>query len=199
MVADEMVAAGRIIAASLQSFETCCFTHGLAPPLGSLVVTMDADPPVYGIVAEISTQGADPSRPIAPHGAPDEELAAVLSRNPQLTLLLQTRFTSFIAGHGRGAALRQLPPDLPPPLIARVRTCADDEFRQFVCRLDCLRSLLDGGNAADFVTAAFLLRASRTWPEPDGFLLRAGQALVPLLSAEPQRLSAILRQMQPEV
>jgi len=194
-----MAVVGRVVAASLQSFETSCFSTELAPPLGALVVTMDADPPIYGAVSAVSTQGTDPSRPIAPHGGADEDLPTVLGRNPQLSVLLQTTATSIVIGFGRVYAVRQTMPDFPPPLISRVRLCTQDELRQFVCRLDFLRQLLSSGSLADFVTAAFLLRAARACDDPAGFRLRAGQALVPWLSAEPQRLSSILRELRQEV
>lgn len=194
-----MVVVGRIVAASLESFETSCFSTEIAPPLGALVVTMDSNPPIYGAVSAVSTQGADPSRPIAPHGGADEDLATVLGRNPQLSILLQTTATSIVVGFGQVSAVRQTMPDLPPPLISRVRLCTGDELRQFVCRLDFLRQLLSSSRLADFVTAAFLLRAARACDDPPGFRLRAGQALVPLLSAEPQRLSRIVHELRQEV
>jgi len=194
-----MVVVGRIVAASLQSFEISCFSTDVAPPLGALLVTMDSEPPIYGAVSAVSTQGVDPSRPIAPHGGADEDLATVVGRNPQLSILLRTTATAIVVGFGRLASVRQTMPDLPPPLIARVRLCSYAELSQFVGRLDCLRLLLNAGEMADFVTSAFLVRAGRASADPRGFRVRAGQALVPLLGSQAQRLSGVLRELQEEV
>jgi hypothetical protein len=90
-------------------------------------------------------------------------------------------------------------PELPPPLISRVRLCSLAELSQFAGRLDCLRLLLGAGAIADFVTGAFLVRAGRASADPRGFRIRAGQALVPLLGSEPQRLTSVLRELQEEV
>ena len=196
MTAGAGAAAGRIVAASLSSFDISCFSAGTAPPLGSLVVTLDAEPPVYGAVAAITTEGVDPSRPIAPHGGADEDLATVLARNPQLSVLLQTTATAVVVGYGPVASVRQTLPELPPPLISRVRLCDLAELTQFVGRFDFLRLLLSAGPLADFVTGAFLARAGAAAADTRGFRMRAGQALVPLLDAEPQRLAAILRELQ---
>ena len=90
---------GRIVSASLQSFEADCFELDAGPALGTLVITADGLPAVYGVVSSIVTQGADPSRPIAPHGAPDEDLATVHSRHPHLPILLRTTFVALVAAY----------------------------------------------------------------------------------------------------
>jgi hypothetical protein len=123
----------------------------------------------------------------------------VMARNPQLSILLQTTATAIVVGFGRLGSVRQTMPDLPPPLISRVRPCSYAELSQFIGKLDFLRLLLSAGPIADFVTSAFLLRAGRASADPRGFRIRAGQALVPLLGSEPQRLSGVLRELQEEV
>src|SRR6266487_1380067 len=95
----ETRATGRIVAATVEDFEAECFQQDGAPPLGALVVTLDGEPAVFAAVAEITTAGLDPSRPLVPHGSPDEDLETVLSRNPHLPLLLRTSFSARIIAH----------------------------------------------------------------------------------------------------
>jgi hypothetical protein len=190
-------AVGRIVSASSQSFETECFQHGFAPPLGTLVLTSDGDPLVYGAVSAVVTQGVDPSRPIAPHGAPDEDLQTVLNRNPHLPILLRTTFDAVIIGHERGDQVLHVLPDLPPQLVGRVRVCTSSEQLRFLGQLDCLEQLLGNGGMGDEVVAAFLRRASSGRPDARAFLLEAGRRLVPLLAAEPERLAGIVRRIRP--
>jgi hypothetical protein len=190
-------AAGRIVAASIEEYEAECFDQNGAPPLGTLMVTVDGEPAVYAAVASISTEGIDPSRPLVPHGAADEDLETVLSRNPHLPLLLRTSFTARVIASGDTGALYHRLPDVPPPLFARVRACADEETGHFVAGLAFLEPLLAGANGEDEVVTAFLRRVSRSQRDASRFLVEAGRRLVPLLSREPDRLTAILRSIRP--
>lgn len=193
-----LAAVGRIVAASLQNFETECFQGEPGPALGTLIMTMDGDPPVYGAVSSIVTQGVDPSRPVAPHGNADEDLPTVLKRHPHLPILLRTTFQSTMLGYDSRGVVHQVLPDVPPPLVARVRACTLDEQCRFVERLDFLERLLTRSDIADEVVAAFLRRAGAAQQDTRGFLLAAARALVPLLGAEPERLAAVVHRIRPQ-
>jgi hypothetical protein len=190
-------AIGRIVSASLQSFEADCFQLDGGPALGTLVVTTDGQPAIYGVVSSILTQGADPSRPIAPHGSPDEDLATVRNRHPHLPILLRTTFISLVVANERSGALSYRLPDRPAPLLARIRACTIEETARFVRRLDFLEPLVQRGEATDDVVAALLRRLSGSRPDARAFLLEAGRALVPILAGESARLAAILRRIRP--
>lgn len=191
-------AIGRIVAASIEAFEAECLGGSTQPPLGSLLVTLDGEPTIYASVTAIETAGIDPSRPVVPHGSADEDLQTVLRRNPHLPMLLRSSFSAAIIAHASNDGVRYSPPDLPPPLLARVRVCDVDEQRSFAESLDCLEPLLRAGESSDDTLVAFLRRASRAQGSPRSFLLAAGRRLVPLLSGEPARFAAILRRLQPE-
>lgn len=197
MQAERTQATGRIVAASIEAFEAECFEQDAAPPLGALVVTLDGGPAIYAAVAAISTAGLDPSRPLVPHGSADEDLETVLARNPHLPLLLRTSFNARILAHQDAEQIEHRSPDAPPRLFARVRVCDDTEQQRFVSGMDFLEPLLAAGEGGDDVAAAFLRRAGRSRVDRAAFLLEAGRALVPLLSGEPERLTAILRSIRP--
>lgn len=189
-------AVGRIVAASLHDFTVECFPEASPPPFGALVAVAERDPAVYGVVTDIVTDGVDPSRPIAPHGGADEDLATVLSRNPHLPVLLRTTFRAVIGAHDLAGAICHYPPPAPPQLVSRVRLCDPDEQRRFLDGLHCLEPLVQGG-AGDEVLAAFVRNASIVQPDRRAFLVQAGRALVPLLASDPDRLATIIRGIRP--
>lgn len=195
-----MQATGRIVAATIEGFEAECFDQGTTPPMGCLVVAVDGLPIVYAVVTSIATIGMDPSRPLIPHGDAGEDLESVLARNPHLPLLLRTSFDARILafdGHESDEPIRYRLPDSPPRLFARVRACSDPERERFVDGLQFLEPLVTACENNDDVVAAFLRQSSRAKPNPAAFLLDAGRALVPLLSSDPERLTAILRRIRP--
>jgi hypothetical protein len=190
-------AIGRIIAASLSTLRIECFELEGAPPLGSLVAVAEDTPVVYGVVSSVTTEGVDPSRPVSPHGSADEDLATVLSRNPQLPVLLRTTFEAIVVGHEDSGCVRHYLAGAPARLIARIRICGADEQLRFAESLDFLEPLLGSGALADDVVAAFIRRTSLAQSDPYAFLLAAARALVPLLMNEPDRLTAIIRRIRP--
>jgi hypothetical protein len=185
---------GRVVEASVQQFTAECATSAEPPSIGALVVTADGASQVYAVVAAVTTTGVDPSRPIVPHGDADEDLESVLRRNPHLSMLLRTAFAaSVIAYDGRSGIIYRLP-ELPPALFSRVREAGAEEQAQFASEAEFLEPLLRGD---DDCVASFLRRSSRFVANPAGFLMEMGRRLVPLLSADPDRLSSILRQIRP--
>ncbi|HLZ70292.1 MAG TPA: hypothetical protein VKV26_10340 [Dehalococcoidia bacterium] len=188
---------GRVIRASIDRFWAECFARDAAPPLGLLVAVEDIDEPVFGIVAGVLTEGIDPSRRITARGEPEHDLRRVLDENPHVPALLATTFETVVVGHARDGLMRQYLPAAPPPILARVRGCSEDECSEFMRSFDFLRLLLAAGLFADDVIAAALRLAAAAQPDRRGFLVRAGKALTPLLADDATRLQAILRRMQP--
>jgi hypothetical protein len=185
---------GRIIEASAEDFVAECPSEAEAPPVGSLVVTIDGDRRVFGAVALVSTSGVDPSRPIVPHGEADEDLESVMRRNPHLPMLLRTTCTANILAHEEEDRLYFRLPEMPPPLFARIALASVEQHARIVSDPGFLEPLLRGDDA---LVAAFLRRASSVAPGQSGFMLETGRRLVPLLSADPERLTRILRQIRP--
>lgn len=183
---------GRVLEATIARF--ICAAHELdgAPPLGTLVVVMDAETPIYGVVADIRTEGIEPGRRPAARGGPGDDRATVLAQNPHIPALLHTLFEAIVVGQGGGYAVRRYLPDAPAPTYARVRTCTAEETAQFFEGFEHVKLLLAAGPLADEVTAACLRRAADVQPDRRAFLVRAGRALASELATEPERLMTIL-------
>jgi hypothetical protein len=198
MVASEAAGAiGRIVEASVEALEAECLDGCPPPPLGSLLTTLDGDPPVFAAVTKIRTEGVDPSRPVVPHGAAEDDLETVLRQNPHLSLLLRVSFSATVIGHGRLGAVRYFLPESPPPLLARVAACSAAQTARFVQSLEFLYPLVRSGADQDEMIAAFLRRSADASSDRRAFLLAAGRHLVPLLGGEPDRLVTILRRIRP--
>ena len=188
---------GRVLEASVARFVCACFTLEGAPPLGALVVAVDATMPVYAVVSDVRTEGRDPGRRPTPHGGPDDDRGRVLTQNPHIPALLQTTFDATVVGHGAPGMPRQHLPDAPAPIYGRVRVCGEDEVAAFTGRFDFLKLLLESGPLADEVTAACLRRASTAHADTRAFLVAAGKALSVELTAESSRLAALVRRVRP--
>jgi hypothetical protein len=195
-LASSDTAIGRIVAAGVDEFDAECFSQASSPSAGTLVRTIDG-PVVYAAVLSVETAGVDPSRPLVPHGGVNDDLDTLLAANPHLPLLLRTRFRGRSVGRKDEYWIHHGLPERPPPLFARVKFCDASELRDFVAGMDFLEPLLVAMEGEDEVVAAFLRQSSRSQPHAAVFLLEAGRALVPLLSREPDRLTAILRRIRP--
>lgn len=189
--------AGRVLEASIADFTCAAHTLDEAPPLGALVTIAEGPPAIYGVVAEIRTEGLDQSRPLAPRGGPGDDRATVLAQNPQIPALMVTRFRALVVGYAGEYGVTRHLPDAPAQLYTLVRRCDDAETARFFERFDCFKLLLAAGPLADEVIAACLRRAAATQPDRRAFLIRAGKALAGELATEPDRLTAILARVRP--
>lgn len=188
---------GRVLEATISRFTCVCHTLDGAPPLGTLVLVFEGGPAVYGVVADIRTQGIDPGRPLTPRGGPEDDRETVLAQNPQIPALLQTAFEAIVVGHRRGDSVRRYLPDSPPRIYARVRACTAAETAEFFSGFEFLPLLLASGPLADQVIAACLRRAAAAVPgRSREFLVQAGRALAHELAAEPERLAAVFGQIR---
>jgi hypothetical protein len=186
----------RVLEATISRFTCSCHELDGSPPLGTLVVVMDAEPAIYGVVAEIKTEGIDPGRRPAPRGGPGDDRATVLAQNPQIPALLHTLFEALVIGQADGRSVRRYLPDTPAPTYARVRACTDAESARFFEGFEHFTLLLAAGPLADEVMAACLRRAAAGQRDPRAFLVRAGRALAQELATEPERLTAILSRVR---
>jgi hypothetical protein len=186
---------GRVIKATVDTFVAECFTNAAPPPLGELLVVEDGTP-IVAIVADVSTESRDGTRPLGLHGGPEDDLAHVLDAYPHIPALLRTCFTGVVAGYWEEGRLRQYLPSAPPPVQARVRRATFTEYAGLTSSFDFLRLLLDVAPHADDAIAAALRRLAPPDPERRPFLVRAGKALTMLLTNDPPRLHALLRRLQ---
>ena len=185
---------GEVTAAQTQRVEAQCYRTRATPPLGSLVRI--GSPPVYAVVVDIRHEPLDPTRPLAPRGEELETEDEIYATNPQLSSILATRFTAVIVGYGSGAAIREGLPSLPPDLHSFVFLCDAADLAIFGGDFGWLRLLLEGRSPASDTAIVNLLRQTAdTRADPRGFLLDAGKALAAELSAEPNRMRALLREV----
>ena len=185
---------GEVTASQTQRIEAQCYQAYAAPPLGSLVRVGSL--PVYAVVLDIRHEPLDPTRPLAPRGADLETERELFAANPQLSVILTTRFTAAIVGYRDGGAIRAGLPSLPPDLHSFVFTGDDADLSVFGGDFAWLRLLLgEGSAAADAAIANLLRQTANTRADSRRFLLGAGKALAAELSGEPRRMRALLREV----
>ena len=193
----EGVRLGEVVQASTSEFTTQCHRLYEAPPLGALVRSGGAER-IYGVVAEVSTQGVDPGRRPIAMGEDAETEEAVYERNPQLSRLLATEFRSMVVGHQADGRLYRYLAPLPPRIHAFVYRCGGEEVREFSESLDFIAILLSTPlGSRDDVVASFIRHASTAHPEPGTFLVDAGKELATLMGGQLQRLNSLLRRLAP--
>ena len=175
-----------VVEAASAAFVAQCYALDGAPPLGALVRT--GDPPVYGVVCNVESGPLDAGRRVTARGHGEASEEALYRSNPQLERLLVTRLEARIVGYGADGATRQGLPSLPPRLHAFVYVCAPEEVRAFTGSLDFLHLL---------AATACLRRAASAHPDPEAFLLSAGQALAGEMSEDVRRLNVLLRGLRP--
>ncbi len=154
------------------------------------------DETIYALVCEASTGSREPGRRAAAYGLSEADLRA---QQPQIFALLATEFAALHVGHAQDGRLRPYLPPRPPRLHAFVYACDDAEICALAEAPDLLRTLLgaSGEVSADELVAACLRHAYQCRNQDFAFLVRAGKQLAGLLRDDPERLSALLRKIQP--
>ncbi len=180
-----------VVEATSTTFTAQCYTLYGAPPLGALIRA--GDPPVYAVVHNLTTAALDPGRRAVARGAEEATEDDVYRSNPQLARLLATHLEALVVGYADGDRLRQSLPPAPPRIHAFVHAPSDDEVVRFTDRLDFLRLLVRAPvPAIDEVLGACLGLVAACHADPEGFMVRAGQALAGELSTDVVRLNAVL-------
>ena len=188
-------AVGEVVEASTTGFAAQCHRLYESPPLGALV-RAGAEDPIYGVVAEITTQSIDPGRRPMALGAAEGTTDAVYRNNPQLARLLSTDFRAIAVGHASDGQLRRYLAPLPPRIHERVYLCDPEEVREVSGSLDLLALLLAAPfGSPDDMTASFLRQASAAHGDPERFMVEAGKEVAGLLGVQIQRLNGLLRRL----
>ena len=186
---------GEVVQSSTAQFIAYCHKLYDAPALGTLVKCGD-NIAVYGVVADVRTQGIDPGRRPIAMGEHDASEEAIYRRNPQLSRLLTTEFTSVIVGYRDGESVRRYLPPLPPRIHSFVFDCSGEEIAGFSATMDFLPAMLSAPTGhPDDVVASFLRLASKHHPDPDAFLVASGKEIARQLTGQWQRLNGILRRL----
>jgi hypothetical protein len=171
------------------------FADPLPPPPGSLPLETP-DGTLYALVYAAATGSAEPGRRPTAYGLTEDELRA---EQPQIFDLLSTHFEALLIGYVQGGRVRVGLPPRPPRLHAFVQECAPAEVCVLTDAPDFARRLLTAPNLphSDELLAACLRDAYRCRNNDFTFLVRIGKQLANLLRDDPERLTALLRNLEP--
>jgi hypothetical protein len=171
------------------------FADPVLPAPGALPSDVP-DGTLYALVCSASTGSAEPGRRPAAYGLDEARLRA---EQPQIFDLLATQFAALHIGFADGGRIRAYLPPRPPRLHAFVTECSPAEVCALTDSPDFARFLLTapGEAGADELIAACLRSAYRCRNADFAFLVRAGKQLASLLREDPERLTALLRKLEP--
>lgn len=166
----------------------------LRSPADRAAETVDGT--LYALVYHALTGSIEPGRRAAAYGLEEEELHR---QQPQIVALLATEFAALHLGYAQAGRIRLHLPPRPPRLHARVWECTPDEVCALTADPDFLRTLLvpTGMVSPDELLAACLRSATLCRPDDTGYLVRMGKQLALLLRDDPERLTALLRKLEP--
>lgn len=151
---------------------------------------------LYALVYAASTGSIEPGRRPSAYGLTEAELRL---EQPQIFELLATEFSAMHAGFIQDGKFRSYLPPRPARLHAQVTECSREEARMLTNSTDLLRSLLTAAliNNADELIAAFLRCGWECRERDFMYLVRMGKSLASLLRDNPERLTALLRKLEP--
>jgi hypothetical protein len=154
------------------------------------------DGTLYALVFRAATGSLEPGRRAAAYGLDESSLRA---EQPQIFDLLATEFAALHVGYADAGRFRPHTPPRPPRLHAFVYPCSPEEVCALTEAPDVLRTLLQASGEAspDELIAACLRHAYECRKADFAFLVRAGKQLANLLRDDPERLTALLRKLEP--
>lgn len=155
-----------------------------------------ADGTLYALVFFALTGSIEPGRRAAAYGLEEDELHR---QQPQIVALLATEFSALHVGYVQEGRIRPHLPPRPPRLHARVWECTSAEVCALTENSDFLRPLLvpTGEVSPDDLIAACLRNAFGSRGSDAAYLVRMGKQLAMLLRDDPERLTALLRKLEP--
>ena len=164
------------------------------PPAGLPPATPDDT--LYALVTFAETGSIEPGRRAAAYGLTEELLR---QQQPQIFDLLATTFHASHLGYASDGKFRPYLPPCPPRLHAFVAACSQEEVCAITETPDFLRTLLalPLSSQSDELIAACLRHACAGRQNDFGYLVRTGKHLAVLLRDSPDRLTALLRKLQP--
>ena len=169
-----------------------------ADPLPESAPVLDSAPDgtLYALVCFALTGSIEPGRRAAAYGLEEDELHR---QQPQIVALLATEFAAIHVGYAQEGRIRPHLPPRPPRLHARVWECTPHEIRALTESSDFLRPMLvpTGEVSPDELIAACLRNAYLCRERDTAYLVRMGKQLAMLLRDDPERLTALLRKLEP--
>ena len=166
------------------------------PEISTALHTDAADGTLYALVYFALTGSIEPGRRAAAYGLEEDELHR---QQPQIVALLATEFAALHVGYAQAGRIRPYLPPRPPRLHARVWECTPAEVCALTESSDFLRPLLvpTGEVSPDELIAACLRTACLYRDNDTAYLVRMGKQLAMLLREDPERLTALLRKLEP--
>ncbi len=168
-----------------------------AVPVRARLSEGDAEGTIYAVVCYAETLSAEPGRNPSPFGMLADTLA---KEHPQLPELLSTEFSALHLGFAQKGRFRPYLPPKPARLHAFVSYCTREEIIAITETPDYLRTLLNFTATAgsDELIAASVRAAFEARENDFEYLVSSGKQLASLLRDSPDRLSALLRKLDPE-
>ncbi len=151
---------------------------------------------IYAVVCYAETLSAEPGRMPSPFGMLAETLA---QEHPQLPELLSTEFSALHLGFAQKGRFRPYLPPKPARLHAFISPCTQAEIAAITETPDYLRTLIQFTATAgsDELIAAAVRSAFEARNQDFEFLVSVGKQLAALLREAPDRLSSLLRKLDP--
>ncbi len=193
---------GEVIEASTTGFLAQCFepdelTFPSMPALGSWVKSWDEETgnQIYGVVTYAAIAPIDPVHRARALGLTAQELR---DQQPQIFAMLKTDFQVAIVGFDTGDRLYQYLPPRPPQIHQAVFRCRETEIQHFCQEVEFLRTILQvTAIPVDELVAAVIRHGYQALQRDRSWLVQVGRQLSLLLKDDYDRLSAIIRKLDP--
>lgn len=193
---------GEVIEASTTGFLGQCFqpedlTFPAVPALGSWVRSQDEETGnvIYGVVAHATISPVDSIHRARALGLSAQELR---EQQPQIFAMLKTDFQVALVGFDSGDRLYQYLPPRPPQIHQAVYRCNPEQIARFCQQIEFLHTLLQvTGVPVEELLAAVIRQCYQVLYQDRAWLVQVGRQLSLLLREDYDRLSAIIRKIQP--
>jgi len=171
------------------------------PDLGALVwVSSDrSNMRSFGVVTYGETAGLDPSRRAVRRGDAAATDGAIYARHPELEFVLRTTFHVALVGSDAAGRIRHVLPPVPAPLHYSVHPCGLADLETFTANPAYFPELLAhaGDTPAEQVVAGHLIWVDQQRSDSHVWLASATRNLARLMKRDYDRLSIILRAVDP--
>jgi hypothetical protein len=180
-----------------QCFEPDQLTFPPMPPLGGWVRSLDEETGnlIYGVVCHASIAPVDSIHRARALGLTPQELR---EQQPQIFAMLKTEFAALIVGFDSGARVYQYLPPRPPQIHQAVYRCPAPEIAHFCQETEFLHTLLQAqGIPADELVSAVIRHCYKVLNFQRAWLIEVGRRLSLLLKDDYDRLTSIIRKIDP--
>ncbi len=191
------ITAGWVLRSSATGFAVGCRVLEPDTPQFGNFVKVPAGPAakIIGLIYDVRVNDDPSVRQLILSG----ELAPETVRDQRENRLVPIEISVLVVGYQRGDSyIHSLPPQ-PPISLDALENCTADEILRFTERLNYLRLILKAGqiSADELIVASLSQAAMVRAPEIQrAFLIKAGQEIARLLSADLMRLDGILQQLR---